>query len=344
MYLIYTDETGTNIGDNSSRFLFYGGLIVHESKLNTLELQLENIVAQFLGLDNLVEVELHTTEIFNYLLSGKEPDKKAKKEKFEAMKEKIEGKTLDDFANFIEELIQFLNKINIPLKVSLVDKEHKIHNIHRISKEASYNAYSFKIFLNMVDKFLSSKNERGLLIADSFDGQLKKELKNKSIYEKIQDENLDKQKELIYLRILYESLDWKVKPSFDSVREFETIAPMKYSFESKNMFIVDNINYTSSQDSIINQITDALLFVLRKSFEIQTLEIGECPIKRKLKEFYDRIKINIDEMFLKGNLDMELLYTDNGKVQHRSLKDNNEMDIIKEYSNEIDYESTTEVD
>lgn len=39
---------------------------------------------------------------------------------------------------------------------------------------------------------------------------------------------------------------------------------------------------------------------------------------------------------------MELLYTDNGKVQHRSLKDNNEMDIIKEYSNEIDYESTTE--
>ena len=178
MYLIYTDETGTNIGDNSSRFLFYGGLIVHESKLNTLELQLENIVAQFLGLDNLVEVELHTTEIFNYLLSGKEPDKKAKKEKFEAMKEKIEGKTLDDFANFIEELIQFLNKINIPLKVSLVDKEHKIHNIHRISKEASCNAYSFKIFLNMVDKFLSSKNEMGLLIADSFDGQLKKELKN----------------------------------------------------------------------------------------------------------------------------------------------------------------------
>lgn len=336
MYLIYTDETGTNIGQDSSRFLLYGGLVVHETKLNTLELQLENIVAEFLGIENLMEVELHTTDIFNYLLSGKEPDKPAKKKLFEPMKLTIESKTLVDFANFIEELIHFLNKINIPFKVSLIDKKNALHKKHHISPDVSMNAYSFKIFLNLIDKFLASENEMGLLIADSFDGQLSKTIKNKSVLEKIQDVNLKGQKELIYLRILYESLDWKVKPSSLSVRELDSIAPMRYSFEGKNMFLLDNINYTSSQDSIINQITDALLFIIRKAFEVVSFEGELIESQKKLKIFYDTIKFSLNEMHKRGNLEISIIYQYDEKIDYGEIRDSN--DVIEDYLREINRE------
>lgn len=336
MYLIYTDETGTNTGKASSRFLLYGGLVVHETKLNTLELQLENIVAEFLGIENLMEVELHTTDIFNYLLSGKEPDKTAKQKLFEPIREKLGTKTLGDFANFIQELIHFLNKINTPFKVSLIDKNNAIHKKHHLSQEVSINGYSFKIFLNLVDKFLASRNEMGLLVADNFDGQLSKAIKNKCVLEKIQDVNLKGQKELIYLRILYESLDWKVKPSSSSVRELESIAPMRYSFEGKNMFLLDNINYTSSQDSIINQITDTLLFILRKSFEVVSFEGELGETQKKMKTFYDTIKFSLNEMYKRDNLEISVMYQENKQVDYGEVKGANE--IIEDYWQQVERE------
>ena len=46
MYLIYTDETGTNNHPNVI-FSMYGGLVVHESSVLKFEMQIIEIVQEF---------------------------------------------------------------------------------------------------------------------------------------------------------------------------------------------------------------------------------------------------------------------------------------------------------
>jgi hypothetical protein len=270
MYLIYTDETGTNFGKNASPFLMYGGLVVHESKVNLLESQLQVMINRFLKLKDIKKVELHTSEIFQIIFTKNFECKKRKQkdqENCEDLQEILKDVTVDDFIKFTDELIQFLNKMDIPLLVAVINKQDEIHEKHHISQEVSALAYSFKIFINMLDRLLSSKNENGLLIADDFSNQISSKIKSLPLVERISDENIGRQKELVFLRVLYESLDWKT-----NTFTFNCIAPMKYKFESKNMFLIDNINYTNSKDSILNQISDFMLFIIRKIMEYENSE------------------------------------------------------------------------
>ena len=266
MYLIYTDETGTNFSPKESAFMLYGGLVVHESKVNLLELQLQKMIAKFLQLDDIKKVELHTSEIFHILFSPslKCEDKRKSKDKkaCKALKELLENVTQEDFIQFTDELIQFLTKMNIPLLLSIIRKDDEIHTKHQISKETSALAYSFKTFLNLLDRYLASKNEKGLLIADDFSNQIPTKIRNLPLHERISDQHIAKHKELIFLRVLHRSLSWKTES--DTLAD---MAPLKYEFESKNMFLIDNINYTNSKDSILNQVADFLLFIIRKTLE-----------------------------------------------------------------------------
>ena len=70
MYLIYTDETGTNNNKNVI-FSMYGGLVVHETSVLKIEMQIIEIVQEFLGFSNMLIVEVHFTEIFNYRVTCK---------------------------------------------------------------------------------------------------------------------------------------------------------------------------------------------------------------------------------------------------------------------------------
>jgi len=271
LYLIYTDETGTNFSDRSP-YLLYGGLVVHESKIDIVESQLEEIIAKFLNLDDIRKVELHTHEIFSILfydsIDCEKKRKRRDKERCSKLKEILKNVTLDNFINFTNEVIQFLTKMNIPLMVGVVNKEDQIHSKHRLNREVSSIAYAFKIFLNLTDRFLATKNEKALLIADNFENQIPKDIASLPLYKRIEDNNIvcgkhrrSAIKELVILRVLYESMDWKNSLTYNS----KNIAPLKYEFESKNFFILDNINYTNSQDSILNQVADFMLFILRKS-------------------------------------------------------------------------------
>ena len=273
MYLVYADETGTNFSDKSP-YLLYGGLVVHESKVNVLELQLEQMIAKFLKLDDIRKVELHTTEIFSILFHENfdcESKRKPKDREYcKELKELLKDVTVDDFISFTDELIQFLTKMNIPLMVSVVNKTDEIHAKHRLNKEVSAIAYSFKMFLNSIDRFMSSKNEKALLIVDDFTHQIPANIRSLPLYQRITDENIatpkGARKELVILRTLYESMSWKT----NTTQEFENIAPLKYEFESKNLFLVDNINYTNSKDSVLNQVADFMLFIIRKTIEINS--------------------------------------------------------------------------
>jgi len=275
MYLVYTDETGTNFSEKSP-YLLYGGLVVHESKVNILESQLEQIIARFLGLDDIRKVELHTSEIFTILFKPSYDCNSKRKPKdreyCKELKELLTDVTADDFIDFTNELIQFLTKMNVPLMVGVVNKNDELHTKHRLNREVSAIAYSFKMFLNLVDRFMASKNEKALLIADDFSNQIPKNISSLPLYKRIQDENIKSnngaRKELVLLRVFYESMNWKNKLTDDC----KNIASLKYEFESKNLFIVDNINYTNSQDSILNQVADFMLFILRKTLEVNNSE------------------------------------------------------------------------
>jgi len=115
MYLIYTDETGTNFSSKESPFLLYGGLVVHESKVNMLELQLQSMIAKFLHLDDIKKVELHTSEIFHILFSDKIDCDKKRRQKDKLYCKKLtkilKNVTKEDFIQFTDELIQFLTKM-----------------------------------------------------------------------------------------------------------------------------------------------------------------------------------------------------------------------------------------
>lgn len=283
MYLVYTDETGTNFSQNASPWLLYGGLVVHESKVNILEAQLQNMIARFLKLDDVKRVELHTSEIFNIIFNPNFQCKKRKRkdqENCEQLIERFQGVSVDAFIQFSDELIQFLIKMDVPLIVSIINKNDPVHEEHFINREVSALAYAFKLFLSVLDNLLAKKNEMGLLVADDFSNQIKADIKSLPLYERLSDTNIQKYKELVFLRVLHESLDWK-----NTSYEFkDTVAPMKYEFESKNLFLIDNINYTNSKDSILNQVSDFLLYILRKILEIDSSNDREIiSFREKLK-------------------------------------------------------------
>ncbi len=158
MYLIFTDETGTN-NHNNSNFLMYGGLVVHESIVLKFEMQIIDIVSNFLNIGNMLEIEVHFTEIFNYIFLNKIPSKSRKQKLFnEQILPKIKDKSKEDVIKFVDELFQLISKANIPLFFSNINKNDDYHKKHFLGyKEISYNAYAFKAFLNIVDRYLTKK-------------------------------------------------------------------------------------------------------------------------------------------------------------------------------------------
>lgn len=267
MYLIYTDETGTNNNQNVI-FSMYGGLVVHESSVLKFEMQIIEIVQEFLGFTNMLVVEVHFTEIFNYIFHHRKPTNERKLKYFnESILPLIQTKTKEDVIKFIAELFQLISKANIPFLFACIDKRDEYHNKHYLcNPEISHNAYAFKGFLNLVDRFLTKNQEMGLLIADDFSNQIPKKLKQLSNIDILSDKTIKENpnvKEIVYKRVLAESLVWKNKFLNGSLSS-NTIAPLKYKFESNSFNIIDNINFVSSKESILNQISDVILYVLRK--------------------------------------------------------------------------------
>ncbi len=315
MYLIYTDETGTNNNPNVI-ISMYGGLLVHESSVLKFEMQIIEIVQEFLGFTNMLEVEVHFTEIFNYVFHKRKPSKPIKEKFFdEKILPLIATKQEEDVIKFIAELFQLIAKANIPFLFNHIDKRHTYHKNHYLNnEEISHNAYAFKGFLNLVDRFLTKNKEMGLLIADDFSNQIPKKLKRLSNIEILSDDVIRENpnvKEIVYKRVLAESLVWKNNFLNGSILS-NTIAPLKYKFESNSFNLIDNISFVSSTESIINQISDVLLYVIRK--------IKEYNIdKEKNKDIavfcmHKDLLSSINFLYSEGIIQESFIESENGEI------------------------------
>jgi len=290
MYLIFTDESGTN---KDSNIVLYGGLAIEENNLIKSELIIADIARDFFGIDNMLEIEIHFVDIFNYIFFERFPSKKRKKEKFEEkiipLMKKI-SLTKEKLSKFVVELLQFLSKVNASFLISFLFRDSKFKT----------EGYVFKSFLNLVDSFLNEEKEYGILIADGFYNQVaKKEEKINLFSEKI---NIDEiaYNELLFKRILFESTSWKHKI------DIEDSFPLKYQFESKVYNIIGNILFIPSNESHLIQVCDVLLYVIKKYIEFQ--------IKKndKLVEFFNKdFKSTINYAFEKGNIKIVTLTDDN---------------------------------
>ena len=300
LYLIYTDESGTN-GNISSKYSLYGGLAVHESTILKFEMQIVEIVQEFLNVSNMLEIEIHFTEIFNFIFYNRKPTSPNKEKKFmNSIYPKIKNKTKADIIIFIDELLQLIQKANVSFLFCFVNKEDEFHNNHYLgNKEISYNAYTFKGFINLLDNFLTKEKEMGLLIADGFFNQLPRKIENLSLSCLISDETIKNNpnvKEIVYKRVLAESLVWKNK-FMNGFLASNTIAPLQYKFESNSFNIIDNINFVSSKDSIINQVSDVILFIFRKILEYK----NEPTRYSELKEILENKQLFSTLEFVIGN-------------------------------------------
>ena len=313
MYLIYTDESGTN-SNSSSPYSLYGGLAVHESIISKFEIQIEEIIQEFLDVDNMLDVEIHFTDIFNYIFYNRKPTDKNKQSNFmKSVFSKIEHKTTMDIIDFINELFQLIQKANVTFLFCFVDKRKGFHNDYYLkNKEISYNAYTFKGSINLLDNFLTKEKESGLLVADGFVDQLPRHLRKLPFSSLISDETIKNNpnvKEIVYKRVLSESLIWKNEYLIKSISS-NTLAPLKYKFESNSFNIIDNINFISSKESFINQIADILLYVIRK--------IKEYNLD---KEKYKEIKDFCENLSIKSTIDF--LY-DQNIINEANISDDGE--------------------
>ncbi|WP_456480176.1 DUF3800 domain-containing protein [Nautilia sp.] len=263
MYLIFTDESGTN---KDSNIVLYGGIAIGENNLIKSEMIISDIAKEFFGIDNMLEIEIYFVDIFNYVFYNRLPSKKRNKNKFE---EKIlpllDQIKLDKekLSLFVIELFQFLGKVNATFLVSVLKRNNNINT----------EGYVFKNFLNLTDTFLNKKNSYGILIADGFFNQNKKRQSIEIFSTELNIDDLSK--EYLFKRILFEGISWRQKI------EITDSFPLKWKFESKIYNIFSSVLFMPSDESHLIQISDVLLYVLKKYIEYKMYNI------KTLVEFFN---------------------------------------------------------
>ncbi len=151
MYLIFTDESGTN---KDSSIVLYGGLSINKNNLIKSEMMVSDITREFFGIDNMLEIEVHFVDIFNYVYFNRLPSKKWKQKLF---REKIIpllkeiNLDKDKLSFFVIELFQFLAKVNAIFLVSVLKRNDKDADAYVFKKYIEfrlYNINSLKDFFN----------------------------------------------------------------------------------------------------------------------------------------------------------------------------------------------------
>lgn len=249
MILIYTDESGINyeIQNNFFKdgpFIIWGGMCVDDTKYFHLERMFIQLIDTFFKIDDWLNQEIHSTDIWN------------RRNFFSRFSE-------SKIKEFFEEVLQLICKLHtscvfgIRLKSLDADKDKKRFEI----------AKAIYAFIHNLEYFLSQEKETGLIIADIIDYGEKVE-EEKSRQRKILDE------------LLYERMMWRINPK----AHIEPLIASKYMFESKSCFLLDDIHYMHSKHSIFLQIFDVVIYVIMRVFTYLYLLVNPGIINADIKK------------------------------------------------------------
>ncbi|WP_457622290.1 DUF3800 domain-containing protein [Persephonella sp.] len=259
MYLIYTDETGKSFGKNrygfysDGMFFIYGGLAINFNNYDIIENAFKDLCKDILGVKNIYETEIHAGLIFK------------RKDQFEKLSKEQSFK-------FFDEILQLLTKLDINLVMGIAFKDATIfgdtkNNLNRLKLVASA-IYSF---LNLADYFLSKKETKGIIITDEIS-----EIRYRNLEFLKEDKNLlgrsgkgDPKIDIIMHRIFFEKLH-----RFNEA-DFSPLLDLKYRFENKLFFILDNIHFVKSHLSPLTQLTDTLLFLINVYMDVNFVSLSK---------------------------------------------------------------------
>ncbi|TGK77683.1 DUF3800 domain-containing protein [Leptospira noumeaensis] len=148
--------------------------------------------------------------------------------------------------NFFEEVFQLITKLNINV---LIGYQYKTITEEKNLKEREIGK-SITSFFHLVESYLSKINETGIIVSDN-------------------QNNSRILSDSIFTTIFKEKTSWRSNPSETRKPFIET----KYTYESRSCFLLDNIHYVNSKDSIFTQVVDIVLFVIRRVLIYQDLRI-----------------------------------------------------------------------
>jgi len=162
----------------------------------------------------------------------------------------IKGKRkMDDVKKYFDELFQLISKLNLNIVFGIQQKNDNPCNDKEISNENNKAIFSF---LHGIEYRLSDMEETGILIAD---GSKEKERNVNISYNDFE-------------KMVFSRLQWRYNPG--AIKEI--IIESKYEFETNSCFILDQLHYADSKDSLFIQLSDHIAFVLQRVFTFKYLQ------------------------------------------------------------------------
>ncbi len=192
-----------------------------------------------------------------------------------------------EISSFFNDVLQILVKLDIQTIIGLQRKSLEANNEDK-KKEESQAIYSY---IHGIERYLSRKSETGIIIAD-------------------QKQNV---KDALFTKIFNDRSDWRIPSNL----KLEPIITSKFDFESRLCFLLDNIHYVNSRDSLFIQVTDIVLFLIMRVWTYQTLRIDK-------PEIADLSKVPVEKetffYFVNHNLNVSSYNSEKNDVEFENVK------------------------
>jgi len=185
-----------------------------------------------------------------------------------------------------------MTKFYVITNIGITHKDANIFN-----NDVERCAASIHGFFSVLDSFLSKEGRRGLIIADELEELILKEQINKDYFGYLsEDNNLVGKKggsnlSVILRRIFYERINRFTEVSIPPILK------LKYKYESKMYFILDNIHYVDSKISIYTQLTDISLFIINILFEVYYAKYSKTNVEPIKINLIDAIESTFSNYF-----------------------------------------------
>ena len=147
---------------------------------------------------------------------------------------------------YFEEIMQLTSKLRVPIILGIQQKNPKFRKNNKSGKRNELNRARYSL-LTLLEHSLASMNESAIIVSDTESS--KEELKN----------------------LVFQRTRWRYNPPG---RRLLGQKP-KFLFEYRSNFILDQLHYVDSKDSILIQYSDHVCFMLKKALE--HLYLSEFP-------------------------------------------------------------------